>query len=104
MKKQEIFEKVLSVVSDQTEVSKESILSTERTNEVVDARCMAIYFWKKYGLDTTYLMQQMKRRYHNSIMHLYNQYSDRQRTNRYFCCQSATIGQQLANSLPISRQ
>lgn len=104
MKKSEIFEKVLLVVSEQTEVSEERILSTERTNEVADARCIAIFFWKKYGLDTAYLMQQMNRQHHNSVQHLYNQYADRQQSNRYFRYQSTSVGQQLAKTLPISGQ
>lgn len=43
MKKSEIFQIVLDIVSDCTEISKEKILSNSRIAEVVDARCIAVY-------------------------------------------------------------
>lgn len=102
MKPSEIFQKVLSVVAEHTEISEAQILSTCRTYEVVDARCIAIHYWKQYGLETTYLMQQLNRKHHNSILHLYNLFNDRQKASRYFRTQVTIIGQQLANELPTS--
>ena len=104
MKKSEIFITILDVVSEHTEIDKEQILSTTRTNDVADARCIAIYYWKKYGLDTAYLMQRLKRNHHNSIQHLYNQFSSRQQINRYFRSQCFSIGQELAKIISIEGQ
>lgn len=101
MKKNDIFRTVLDVVSEHTEVSQERIISNGRRKEEVDARCMAIHYWKLYGLETTYLMQQMNRKHHNSIQHLYNMFVDRQQSCRYFRIQSNQIGQILANMLTI---
>lgn len=44
-----MFAEVLSVVSAQTEVEKERILSHERSTEVVDARYLLIYIMKTFG-------------------------------------------------------
>lgn len=100
MKKSEIFQKVLSVVSEHTETSQELILSTSRKTETVDARSIAIYYWKRYGLQTDYLMQKLNRNCHNSIQYLYNQYYSRQKTNRQLRHLCQTIGQELDNLLP----
>ncbi len=49
LKKSEIFAKVLSVVSEVTEVPQEDILSRNRSEEVVDARCLLVSFLHDYG-------------------------------------------------------
>ncbi len=99
MKRSEIFQKVLTIVSEHTEISEERILSIGRKNEEVDARSIAIHYWKQYGLDTLYIMQKMNRKYHNSVMHLYNMYEIRRSTNRYFRTTSSIIGQEIAKNM-----
>lgn len=47
MKKSEIFEKVLNVVSYFTEVEKENILSKCRKADFIDARCMLVNFCRE---------------------------------------------------------
>lgn len=49
MLKSEIFADVLGVVSAQTEIPADRILSPERTTEVVDAKYILIYIMKDMG-------------------------------------------------------
>lgn len=95
MKKSEIFEKVLSVVSEQMELSSERILSTGRTEEEVDARCLFVYSCKKMGLSNEYLKNVMKRKSTNCIQHLYNNYAIRKEVNRFFAHNASIIEKQL---------
>ena len=50
MCKSEIFNRVLDVVSQQTEVSREQILSRSKSMEVVDARCILFRLLQEQGL------------------------------------------------------
>ena len=104
MKKSEIFQNVLTIVSVQADTSKEQILSVSRNSEYVDARCIAIYYWKHYGLETTYIMRRLNRKHHNSIHYLYNQYSDRLKNNRPFRHLSTLYKQVMQTSSPNYRQ
>lgn len=49
MGKQEVFNKVLSLVEEETEISREKILSGNKQEEVVDARGLLIYTLYEYG-------------------------------------------------------
>ena len=49
MGKKEIFSRVLDLVEDETEVSKELILSGNKKEEVVDARALLIYTLHELG-------------------------------------------------------
>ena len=95
MKKSEIFQMVLSAVSEQTEIQPTDILSFARTEELIDARCMVVYFCKMLGLTTTYLQEQMHRQSSNSIQHLYNMYATRRQYNRFFAHNSLIVERQL---------
>ena len=50
MGKQEIFNKVLSLVEEETEVSRDLILSGNKQEEVVDARALLIFTLYEQGL------------------------------------------------------
>lgn len=49
MGKQETFNKVLSLIEEETEVRREMILSGNKTEEVVDARALLIYTLHELG-------------------------------------------------------
>lgn len=53
MKKSELFAHILSIVSDITEISSDVILSSSRSEEVVDARILVVYFCFRKGLYPT---------------------------------------------------
>ena len=50
MCKSEIFNKVLDAVSSQTEITREQILSSCKSVEVVDARCILFHLLQEQGL------------------------------------------------------
>lgn len=50
MKKSEIISSVLSAVSEETEITREEILSQSKRREIVDARHIAIYLLAQYGI------------------------------------------------------
>lgn len=50
MCKSEIFAEILNLVGEETEVSKELILSTSKVTEVVDARSIVVFFLTEFGL------------------------------------------------------
>ena len=70
--KKEIFNCILNVVSDVLEVSKEEILGKVRTNDVLEARCLSMYFSKKYGLSDKYLQSKFNRKSTFAISKLVN--------------------------------
>lgn len=47
---QEIFARLLKIVSEVTEVSPDAIISKDRHEEVVDARCLLVYLLSQQGL------------------------------------------------------
>lgn len=47
---QEIFAKLLKIVSEVTEVPPDMIMSRDRHEEVVDARCLLVYLLSQQGL------------------------------------------------------
>lgn len=49
MKKQETFNRVLSLIEEETEVSRELILSGNKKEEVVDARSLLLYVLNEMG-------------------------------------------------------
>ncbi len=49
MRKSEIFSKIINAVSDETEITKEEILSRSKKVEIVDARSIAVILLKEHG-------------------------------------------------------
>lgn len=50
MRKTELFAQILEIVANETELTKEQILSHDRTAEIVDARYILIYLLRSEGL------------------------------------------------------
>lgn len=57
----EFLNDILSVVSDVCEVSRESILSHCKKEEVLHARCIFVYYCKEYGLPNSSLAKFLNR-------------------------------------------
>lgn len=49
MRKTELFAEILETVANETELTKERILSHDRTTEIVDARYILIYILRRKG-------------------------------------------------------
>lgn len=49
MKKRELFDKILAIVEEETEISREEILSKSKKEEVVDARALLVFVLHSLG-------------------------------------------------------
>jgi hypothetical protein len=59
MYRKEIFAKVLAEVEQITELSADVIVSKKRNEEIVDARCLLVYFLNEQGLYPCQIAQLM---------------------------------------------
>ena len=50
MCKTELSEKIISIVSEITEISREELFSKSRRSDVTEARCLAVYLLKHAGI------------------------------------------------------
>lgn len=81
MCKSEIFNRVLDVVSQQTEVSREQILSRSKSMEVVDARCILFRLLQEQGLYPGQIATQA-RKTPAAIRYLLSHFEDRVKSNK----------------------
>ncbi len=61
MKKNEIFEVILTASCDANEQSKERVLSKFRNVELVDTRVMVVMLMKKYGMSDFFIAEKFHR-------------------------------------------
>ncbi len=61
MKKRDLFESILSLVEEETELSRTIILSASRQEEVVDARALLINLLSEQGLYNTQIASLIRR-------------------------------------------
>lgn len=50
MCKKELLEKIISIVSELTEISRDEMLSRSRRSDIIEARYLVIYLLKTYGV------------------------------------------------------
>lgn len=74
MRKNEIFNELLECVANETELTKEQILSHDRTAEVVDARYMLVYLLLSNGFRRSQIAKLMKVS-HRSVSQIANNFS-----------------------------
>lgn len=65
-----IFNTIMDVVSEATEVSQEVILSRTKTEDAVEARTIVIYLARKFGLPNSYIQKKFNRKSRESVTHL----------------------------------
>ena len=102
MKKKEIFEKIISIVSEQTDISTEMILSCNRTEDVLDARSLVVYYCIKHGLGNRFIQEQFKRKGHSFPNRMYDICIEQQQHNRYFANIMYAVVKQLESELSIT--
>lgn len=73
--KTQIFSILLDIVSQECEVTKEDILSNKKTEEVVDARTILVYFCKDYGLHNAEIAQFLNRKKTDTICEYIEKYT-----------------------------
>ena len=103
MCKSEIFNRVLDVVSQQTEVSREQILSRSKSMEVVDARCILFRLLQEQGLYPGQIATQA-RKTPAAIRYLLSHFEDRVKSNKMVKIYLQNIRKCIGNSrLAFSR-
>ncbi len=98
MKKSEIFCRVLDVVSECTEISKEKILSNSRIAEVVDARCITVYWLRQSGLPVRMIMQLCGFKTKGAVYYHSCLYNERIKIDKYFRNQALCVGQKVVSN------
>lgn len=100
MKKSEIFQMVLSVVTDCTEVSEDIIRSNSRAEDAVAARCLLAVYCVEYGLSHKHIQEFLHLRSHSSIRFYLNMYAARKQTDKHFRHIAACVGHELDKTMP----
>ncbi len=98
--KTQIFNSILSCVAEATELSTEQILSSNRKQEIVEARAMVIYFCKRYGLSCYFLQEKLNKKSTYAVRYLEHEFSSMLKCS--FSLREATqsVEQKLANNMP----
>lgn len=99
--KTQIFNSILSCVVEATELTAEQILSSNRKQDIVEARAMVIYFGKRYGLSYCFLKEKLNKKSTYAVRYLESEFSSMQKCS--FSLREATLSveQKLANIMPI---
>ncbi len=100
MKKSEIFNNVIEIVSNCTEISTKDIVSSCRRADIVDARCIAIHWLFTKGFTIYNIKELFSFQSHNSVRHNITIYNNRYKTDGYF----RDLAQSVANKLSITCQ
>lgn len=93
--KTEIFLQIIRLVSVETGVNEQTITSKERTEEALDARAMAVYLCRKYGLTNKDVRVLFKRSGHHFTQRMFDLCESRRQFNRYYSSLCAAISNQL---------
>lgn len=72
MCKSDVYFFILNAVEAETEVARERILSSERTAEVVEARCLFFYFLWKAGFSPTMIAEKSRHTRQSISAHISN--------------------------------
>lgn len=100
--KTELLNGILDVVSEVCEVSREDILSHCKREDVVDARCIFVYYCKEYGFKSTVLAEFLNRRRRCVIDSYIRNYPYFSRQSYMFRLCSAQVSEKLASMYPRS--
>ncbi len=84
MYKSELLHMIAENVSSICDVKYDDILNGVRTQDVVDARCLTIYWCKYYGLTTSDLIKLLHKRNANSIHSIIAHYNERYEQSFFF--------------------
>ena len=98
--KSKIFGTILECVAEATELSTEQILSSNRKQEIVEARAMVIYFGKRYGLSCCFLQEKLNKKSTYAVRYLEHEFGAMLKQS--FSLREATqsVEQKLANNMP----
>lgn len=84
MKRNELLNTILLVVCDCMELEADDVLSSNRSEELVTARCLVVSLGKDYGVSNKHLQKFLHFKSHNSIGYMLRSYSERKQYDRHF--------------------
>ena len=97
MCKSRIFAEVLDIVSRETEVPGEQILSSRKDDETVDARYLLVYYLVKKGFSCPNIARLIHKNA-RTVTHIITNFSNRGEKRKIFRINSENIGKQMRNN------
>lgn len=97
MYQSEIFAKILQAVSEETEMSSESILSPSKETEVVDARYLLVYFLFRQGFYPSQIARRIGKT-KRAVNYMLSRYRAREGSGKMMRIQRENIGKRM---LPV---
>lgn len=98
--KTEIFDKIVNLVAETTELKKECILSSCKTEDLVVARCLFVHFCATSGMPSISIAEYMNRKKPNSINNYLASYESYYKSSSYFRAMERQIAQKLPETCP----
>ena len=92
--KTKMFETILDVVSEETEVSKEDILSIRKDDEILEARILFVWFCYQYDMHVPDIMRFLGRKSESAVtnkIHSYHSWSATKCMFRYYAKKIAAV-------------
>lgn len=98
--KTEIFDKIVELVAETTELKKECILSSCKTEDLVAARCLFVHFCAASGIPTISIAGYMKRKKPTCINNYLASYDSFYKSSIYFRVMRNNIAKKLPEVCP----
>lgn len=94
--KTEIFDKIVELVAETTELRKECILSSCKTEDLVAARCLFVHFCAVNGIPSKSIAEYINRKKSNSVNNYLSSYDSFYKSSPFF----RSMRNKIANKLP----
>ena len=98
--KTEIFDKIVNLVAETTELKKECILSSCKTEDLVAARCLFVHFCAASGIPTISIAEYMKRKKPTCVNNYLASYESFYKSSPFFRSMRNTIAKKLPEVCP----
>lgn len=98
--KTEIFDKIVELVAETTELKKECILSSRKTEDLVAARCLFVHFCAINGIPSVSIAEYINRKKSNSVNNYLASYDAFYKSSPYFRGMRNSIAKKLPNVCP----
>lgn len=98
--KSELFAQILAIVAEICEVSTENILSTCKTSDVVEARCILVQECRNYGIPPSTIARLIHRKRIVSVYDCMNNYNDWYQQSYAFRMQCEEVSKKLSATYP----
>jgi chromosomal replication initiation ATPase DnaA len=89
--KTKMFETILEVVSEETEVSKQDILSVRKDDEILEARILFVWFCNLNGMHVSDIMKFLGRKSESAVTSKIRDYHSWSATSTMFRCYAKRI-------------